>query len=168
MPNLFSSAPGRVAQITSSALPMMLSIGNLASAQTYAAWRGFSVFKSIITGIGIQQQSGFQMLHTLNEHIYIYSFGERGVDLSINGLAFMANCEDAANAQGFLVAATGLEHVVNFYKFNRLSAFGLPVDVSIGTTIGLHAFLVGLNVGLTDPATGIAQFTMMFKAPPLL
>lgn len=167
MPNIFASAPGRVMQIAGNSLPMTIRFGNFAKSGKYDIWRGFQSFKSIITGLSFQQQSGFQILHTLNQFIYIYNFGERSSDLMINGLCFMANCTDSVNlATGIISTPTGLEHVIKFYKQNRLSTSGAPLSFTIGTTIALKGFLVGLRTDMTDPNSGIAQFSMQFKVPP--
>src|SRR5436309_2053943 len=103
MPNIFSSEAGRVVQLVGGGLPMSIRIGAFDPKNIYSEWGGFNVVKSIITGISFQSQSGFQILHTLNGFIYIYSFGERSSDLSVNGLAFMANCSDEFDDSGLVL-----------------------------------------------------------------
>lgn len=163
MPNLFSSGAGRVVQIEGSGLPMTLRIGNFASNEFYGFWRGFKSFKSIIAGLGYQPQCGYQILHTLNKVLYIYDFGDRAADLSINGLTFVTRCDDDPDQ----IETTGIEHVIEFYKHNRLSGRGMPVDITIGATIAMTAFMVGLRVGVNDAATGVGEFNMIFKTAPL-
>ncbi len=167
MPNLFSSGAGKVAQLAGNGLPMALRIGNVASPDPYAAFNGFSVLKSIVTGLSFQEQSGYQLMHTLNQFLYIYNFGERAADLTINGLCFMGNCNDDTDPNtGKITTATGIEQMILFYKNNRLSTLGAPMAIAIGARISLYGFLVGLRVELADPNMGIAQFTMIFKCPP--
>ena len=164
MPALFSNTPGVVAQLQSVGLPMSLRIGNPAKQGLYSIWRGYSTFKAIVTGVSFQQQSGFQILHTLNQFLYIYSFGERAADLVINGLTFMSTCTANGGAAQNL---TGFEHVVNFYNTNRLSTTGQPVSIVIGTKIALSGILVGQKSDMMDPNMGIGSFSLMFKCPPI-
>jgi len=167
MPNIFSGNVGRVAQVEGQGLPLIIRIGNPAAPDIYGAWRGFTVFKSILTGLGLQQQSGFQVLHTLNQFIYVYSFGERCADLTFNGLSFIANCQDRiTDNNGQIINKSGLEHVVYFYRQNRLSTNGLSMSISIGTYLALTGFLVMLKSSITDPSTGVSEFIMQFKVAP--
>lgn len=164
MPDIFSSGPGRVTQLVGGGLPMTLTIGNTASNNFYDAWRGFTGFKSVITGLAIQEQSAVQFLHTLRQFIYVYTFGERIADVSINGLSFMANCQDnfAANP----APVTGLEYLVSFYRVNRIGTSGVPLAINIGSFISFWGFLVGLRAEIVEPGTGLAQFSMAFRCPP--
>jgi hypothetical protein len=166
MPDLFSSGPGRVVQLVGPTLPMSIRITSGHNNNLYDQWRGFTGFKSIITGLSINGQSGYQILHTLNQFLYIYSFGERAADLTITGLSFLANCHDPLSAGGWLAVPTGLDHLINFYRRNRLSWRGAPLAITIGAFTTLYGFLVAMRADMNDTVSGISQFSLAFKCPP--
>jgi hypothetical protein len=54
---------------------------------------GFHTFRSIITGFKVQLKGGVQFLHTLNDFIYVYTFGERMGQVTISGISFYQDCK---------------------------------------------------------------------------
>jgi hypothetical protein len=153
MPFVFTN-PGRAAVVSSSqAIPGLIGL---------EGWDGYLTFKSILTGIGVSGQTAAQFSHSLRDHIYVYSFGERVGDLSVQGLAFAGTCEAAS------MRSTGLDWLIYYYNNFRLSTIGRPVTVVVGALTALGGFLTGFSAQAQDPETGLTQFTLQFKYPPPL
>lgn len=109
-------------------------------------WRtgghNLSMFKSLITDVAIQEQSNYQFLHTLGNHIYLYVFGDRIGQLSIGGLSFWSvstggGCDDNPRDLGII-------RVINWYRRNRIVKRASPIKVTLGPQ-AFYAFLVGFR-----------------------
>lgn len=155
MPHIFSSQPGVAAVVSSEgAVPSVLNLG--------PTWRGFEVFKCVVTGMALQGQGGVQFMSTMRDYIYIHTFSERMQVLSISGLAFGNTC--GADGSKY----SGLDGLLYYYTANRLTTTGKPVRLTVGVNTALSGFLAGFNFQITDPSTVIGQFTLDFRCPPVL
>lgn len=101
-----------------------------------------SMFKSLITDVGIQEQGNYQFLHTLGNHIYLYIFGDRIGQLSVGGLSFWSistgsGCDNNPMDLGII-------RVINWYRRNRLVKRESPIIATLGTK-AFQAFLVGFR-----------------------
>lgn len=119
----------------------------------------FNVQRSIITRITVAQQGNFQFLHTIGNDIYIYVFGDRIGQLTLQGLSFALDCENT-NARRH-----GMELMLDWYRQNKVAALDSPVRLLLGTT-PLLAFVVGMRNGISDPATRIAEFSVDLRVLP--
>ncbi len=112
--------------------------------------------RAIVTQVGIVENGNFQFLHTLNETIYAYVFGDRIGELRVSGICFAHSCDDRPS---------GMKQIVDNYRAKRLSKSGGPVQVSIGD-INYKAALVGMNLDVLDAETSLGQWTFSFKTFP--
>lgn len=114
----------------------------------------------IVTSVGIRMDVNAQFLHTLDDAIYIYVFGDRVGDLVISGLAFIESCQGKDTKSGVAAA-------VEYYANNRASSptRTTPVLAKLGP-ITIQAYLLGANLELLRPDTGAVQFTFNFKLLP--
>lgn len=155
MPNIFGSASGRIALVNSDdgTIPLGLICGDL---------KDTVGFKGILTGLSLSGQSGYQVMHTLRQYIYVYTFGERIGEIVISGLAVVADCGDIPD----LNSPTGLARVFNWYERNRISAIGRPISITCTPTLVLNGFLVNFKYQVVDPSISLGQFALSFFYPP--
>lgn len=122
-------------------------------------WNADRTFKAALCAYRFGGQGAHQYLHTLRDVIYVYTFGERVGQVELSGFAFQGLC-------GQDKTTTGIDDIKDFYDNNRLSSRGTPILISLGITTALQAFLVGFGVGIADPQSGLAQFTLSLTYPP--
>jgi hypothetical protein len=146
------SRPGQAVAIpTPNDAPMPLAI---------SGWGGSSAFKSIITEIQVSQKDKFQAVHSLDELVYVYSFGRELGQLRIGGVAFNSGCDDSG--------ITGLEHVQNYYDTYCASNQPNALTVAMGTSAaGRHSgFLVGMDTQIARPEARLSMFGLQFLVLP--
>ena len=150
----FSTAPGKVIRIDSQGLllPFQIAMTN---------WGGFGTQQAIITQGGVQLDGAFQFLHTLNDFIYVYTFGDRIGELMVSGVTFLDNCAGQA--------VSGFESVLGYYYANRIANLGGPVKVSFGSTaLGVfQGFLTGMKVDIVDSESLLGQFAYRLNVFPV-
>jgi hypothetical protein len=118
----------------------------------------FSVLsRVIITAIGYNQMCNVQFLQTLDNAIYVYSFGDRIGEIQVQGLAFAGRA--CRNGQA------GVVDILQYYRNNRLSKSGLPVTVAIGTEI-IKGYLIGCRVLTQNPETATYAWVLEIAAIP--
>ncbi len=147
--NLFSGNAGRVVLIPDAGFPLAVKL---------AGWKGAPVMKSMLTGMGMAAQGNFQFLHTLRNFIYVYVFGDRIGDITVNGLGFATGCDGDT--------VSGLEHTWDYYQKNRVAALGSPVALAVGTRMSFNGFLTGFTANFSDTQSGLTQFGLRFHYIP--
>lgn len=162
--DFFSSQPGAVVAVPSPGVPMGMFLDG---------WGGYLQFKSIITGFEVQSASGVQFMHSLRDFIYIYVFGERIGRVTLTGVSFAHACERLDEAIPtpdagiqFLPNFHGLEYVLGYYNFAKVSTTGFPITIVLGMSTVLYGFLVGVGVGMQDVDRRVSQFSLSFQAIP--
>lgn len=114
--------------------------------------------RAIITQAGILENGNYQFLHTLDETIYVYVFGDRIGELRVAGICFSNLCQ----ADG---ASSGMAQIINNYQRNKLSARGGPVLVNFGE-ITYKGFLTGMQLDVSDPDRNLGQWAFRFHTFP--
>lgn len=114
--------------------------------------------KAIITQAAIVENGNYQFLHTLNETIYLYVFGDRIGELQVSGLAFSKLCPGGEE--------TGMEQVIRNYRRNRVAELAAPVIVSYGAGQPFRSFLTGMSIDVADPERMIGQWSYRFNCFP--
>lgn len=150
---LFITNPGVAVQLPAqSAMPLSIALDG---------WGGFQGFKSIITQASVQQQGGFQFLHTLRDFIFVYVFGERMGQCTIHGVSFAYTCPGRGGM-------TGPEAILQYYNNSRITKAGVPGTIQIGTTAAgrMRGFMTGMKLELTDPQQHLSQFSLQFHKFP--
>lgn len=112
--------------------------------------------RAIITQAGIVENGNYQFLHTLNETIYAYVFGDRIGELRVGGIAFAHPCGGEES---------GMKQVIDNYRANRIAELGGPVQVSFGET-DYRGFLVGMNIDIADAERNLGQWAFRFNTFP--
>lgn len=112
--------------------------------------------RAIITQGAIVEQGNYQFLHTLNETIYAYVFGDRIGELRISGICFAHPCDSTIS---------GMKQIIDNYRAKRIAQTGGPVQVSFGE-IDYKGFLVGMNLDVSDPERNLGQWTFSFNTFP--
>lgn len=155
--DIFSSDPGSVVLAdVRDGTPMQLLVDG---------WGGYNSFRSIITGFRAKLRGGVQFMHTLNDFIYVYTFGERMGQLTLSGLSFYQDCQNFDEAlQG--TPDHGLEEVIGYYGLNRVNERAPPVTVVLGTTTSFNCFLTDMNAELVDTERVLGSWSIDLAAVP--
>jgi len=111
---------------------------------------------AICTQAGINANGNFQFLHTINDTIFVYVFGDRISELLVAGAAFGEPCE----------GTSGIAEIVKLYTQDRIAVKARPLIVTLGSASTFNSFLTGVNVEITDPETQIGQFSFRFHCFP--
>lgn len=151
MTDLFVSDPGFLTAVQTTALPPLTVLLD--------EWDGYQEMNALITGMSLQTQAGVQFLHTLEQFIYVYTFGERIRDMTVSGLAFTGVCGGGG-------AGHGLERILQYYETNSVIERADPVVVVFGVDTAVDAFLIGSQLVAQDPDKGICQFSLQLKVLP--
>lgn len=152
---IFVTQPGAVVALDSPGIPIAFALEN---------WGGYQFFKSIVSGIQIKTKAGVQYLHSLNDLIFVYTFGERLCPIQITGVSFLEQCERLNDR--FFVSNHGLEYALAYYLSNRVTSRGGPIGIALGLSTVMYGFLDEGNFGLTDAERGLGQWSFNFTAIP--
>jgi hypothetical protein len=119
--------------------------------------------RSIITQLSVRRGANAQFVHSLQDLIYVYSFGERIGTITAAGLSFVGMCDGG-------VGKTGIEYVLDYYEANRLGGDnGGPLRLLIGGAGGsgtFRGYLTGLAVDVAKPDLRLANFALQFQTLP--
>jgi len=118
--------------------------------------------RAIITQAAIVENGNYQFLHTLQETIYVYVFGDRIGELRVSGLAFSNPCQSGGGAIG---GESGMKQIIDAYRENRLAEKGGPVNGNFGET-PYKGFLTGMNMDVADPERNLGQWAFRFHTFP--
>lgn len=112
-----------------------------------------------ISGFALELNGNYQFLHTVNDFIYVYAFGDRIGELTVSGFGFSQTCANASSAK--------ICNLFDFYTQNRIKEKGdLSVHIGECPDANFWAFLTGMRVEVQDPQTGIAQWSLRFNVLP--
>jgi hypothetical protein len=112
-----------------------------------------------ISGFALELNGNYQFLHTVNDFIYVYAFGDRIGELTVSGFGFSQTCSNASSAK--------ICNLFDFYTQNRIKEKGdLSVHIGECPDANFWAFLTGMRVEVQDPQTGIAQWSLRFNVLP--
>lgn len=118
--------------------------------------------KGLITGVSAALTGNYQFLHTVNNFIYLYAFGDRISTINISGLGFIKTCPGSDNAQ--------IQKIYDFYKTNRVARRMSPLNIVIsgdgGSSFKFIGYLTGMNIDAKNAeALGtVGYWTMRFEA----
>lgn len=114
-----------------------------------------------MTGFALELNGNYQFLHTVNDFIYVYSFGDRIGELTISGLGFADVCSIRSGRE----QGKKLTDVIKFYELNRLKE-KRDMTVTIGDDTTFWAFLTGARFEMQDPQTLVGQWSLRFHVVP--
>lgn len=162
MPALFSHQRGTVVRLDSKISGGPLPFAIRMHSMDVGSNRDINT-RAIITQAAIVENGNYQFLHTLDETIYLYVFGDRIGELRISGVAFSQLCLSTGEEAD---DETGMEQVIRNYRDNRIAARARPVLVTFGADVPLRSFLTGMSVEITDPEQMLGQWSYRFNAFP--
>jgi hypothetical protein len=153
MAEIFSNQPGVVAVLGGGGMgnnPLRLSIEGFPETGQQGG--------AVLTELGIERNGNFQALHSLQDLVYVFSFGERIGTIRAAGLAFARTCADVE----------GLKTVLEYYEANRLEQRARPISIVIGASNAgrFRGFLTALRVDVARPEARISQFGLQFITLP--
>ena len=161
MPAFFSHARGAVSRVDGlvgqGVMPFRIQIAN-----TGIGGAVNPTTRAIITQAAIVENGNFQFLHTLNETIYVYVFGDRIGELRVSGMCFANPC---TFGRGAISGNTGMKQIIDVYQANRLAKLGGPVLTSFGET-PYRGFLTGMTMEIADPERALGQWAFRFHTFP--
>lgn len=149
--DLFLTKPGAVIAVDSPGVPVQFYM---------ESWGDYAAFKSVITSVRVQNQSGVQYLHTLSDLAFVYVFGERMAPVSISGISFASQCENIQQQNH------GLEYAMGYYLNNRISSLGEPITMVLGLSTPIVGFLDSGSFELSDTSQLIGTWSFNFIAIP--
>jgi hypothetical protein len=122
-----------------------------------------SPLNALVTGLTLEMSGNYQFLHTLNELVYFYAFGDRVGTLAVTGLGFTAACDGAS--KGSILS------LYDYYQSNRAAKSGNEaIKIVIedeNTSITLWGFLTGMRIDVSDGQMGtIGYWTLRFEVIP--
>ena len=118
---------------------------------------------SLVTGVSYGLSGNYQFLHTVNNFIYLYAFGDRISTINITGLAALKTCAENPKT---------IAKIYDFYKANRVAkkknAMRIVVNGRGGGEMNLRFFgyLTGMTLDIknTESLGNIAFWNMRFEA----
>lgn len=110
----------------------------------------------IITKLNTVQRTNTQFQQSLDNVIYVYSFGDQMGDMQINGLAFPRNCSSGKN---------GIQELMKFYQEYRVSNRVQRIQLSFCNEI-IDGFIIGMSISTLDASSGAHGFTLLMKTLP--
>jgi hypothetical protein len=110
-----------------------------------------------ITGFALELSTNHQFVHSLNELIYVFSFGDRVGELTLSGLCFVGECPDASAGK----ITTLFSHYLN----KRLATNLTPAKITLGDTGSsqLLGFLTGIRLDMPNPEYPIVQWVLRYS-----
>jgi len=127
---------------------------------------GRSMNRIPITGYSLELSTNHQFLHSLDEFIYAFSFGDRVGELTVTGVAFTIAepCEITDETVKSINQDIGQENVYEYYLAHRFSRAQTATRIAIGTSeVQLIGFLTGVRMEVPSPALPIMQWALRFS-----
>lgn len=118
----------------------------------------------IVTGMSLEMSGNYQFLHTVNDFVYFYAFGDRMGQLTVSGIGFVKTCVQSGQ-KGSLI------NLYKWYVANRaVRSGGKSVIVRIIDNTGyatFYGFLTGARIDVNDSAAGfIGNWSLRFEVLP--
>lgn len=152
--SVFTPCEGGVLKVASDCSNTCVAVLNVDS----FAEDGGTMAGTPVTGFSLDLSTNHQFIHTLDEFIYVYAFGDRIGELTITGIAFFNITQCASNP-----VATPC-NVYEYYLNKRLSRSLSPSQIQLnGCGISLLGFLTGMHMDIPNPQLPIMQWALRFS-----
>ena len=117
---------------------------------------------AIVTGMTLEMSGNYQFLHTLNDFVYFYSFGDRVGTLNLTGIGFIRTC--ANSSKGSVIK------MYDYYMEKRAAKQQEALNIVLtgdSQSIKLWGFLTGMRLDITDSQMGaIGYWSLRFEVLP--
>jgi hypothetical protein len=123
-----------------------------------------SPISAIVTGMTLEMSGNYQFLHTLNDLVYFYSFGDRVGTLVLTGIGFVKPCNGGATG--------AILDIYDYYMQRRAvksegQAMRIVLSAPDNKDVRLWGFLTGMRIDVNDSQMGvIGYWTMRFEVLP--
>lgn len=117
-------------------------------------------FDAIVTGMSLNLAANYQFMHSLDEFIYVYAFGERIGDLALNGIGFVNACGSGDTAR------MGILRLYDYYKKNVSTGNIQPIDITLtsgSTSINLRGVLTAARIDVVEENGIMGYWSLNFK-----
>lgn len=124
----------------------------------------------IMTGVSIEMSGNYQFLHTVNNFIYFYAFGDRVGVITFTGIGFVKPCPDV---NGVAQTKGALLELYDYYIENRASkrngkAMSLTIASGNSGAKTFRGFLTGMRMDIkaSDSIGTVGYWTFRFEVIP--
>jgi len=155
---LLSNTPGRVVKIKDDVKLCQIKIMDFGENDNIT----FEKHESIVTRIGLTEEVNKQFVHTVGNKTYLYVFGDRIGNLTLDGISFAPTCrcnEDTNLKPGF-------ERILQWYNANKASQRDSPLTVVLGKDTALRGFLVNFSLRVVDVPLRMFEWSMLLHTVP--
>jgi len=157
---LFSNVPGRVVKIKDDAKPCQIKIMDMGEEDNII----FEKHESIVTRIGLTEEVNKQFVHTVGNKTYLYVFGDRIGNLTLDGISFAPTCRcDEDNTKDL---NPGFERILQWYNANKASNRNSPLTIVLGKDTVLNGFLVNFSLRVVDVPLRMFEWSMVLHTIP--
>lgn len=117
------------------------------------------------SGFILEMQGNCQFLHSLDQFIYYYNFGDRVGELTVSGFGFMGGETCGVNSGGNSGSVCG---IIDFYMNNRQAKTKRAIPVGTDKCGTFWSFLTGMRLEISSGNGGvpIGQWSMRFNVIP--
>lgn len=115
------------------------------------------------SGFILEMQGNYQFLHSLDQFIYYYNFGDRVGELTVSGFGFIGGTCGPGGGGGGNVCG-----ILDFYMSNRQSKVKRAIPVGTDKCGTFWSFLTGMRLEIASGAGGvpIGQWSLRFHVIP--
>jgi hypothetical protein len=111
-----------------------------------------------LTGFSLELSTNHQFLHSLNDLIYVFAFGDRVGELTLTGVSFVGECEAAQKGKAL--------KILNYYLQKRLSKTLKPAFIKLNgedASTQMLGFLTGVRTEMMNPELPIVQWILRYS-----
>jgi len=123
---------------------------------------GATPLLAIISRVTYDQAAKYQLSESIGDASFLYVFGDKPEVMTVSGIVFYTDCNagqaNASNRQG-------IDNLLAYYESNKVSKRIAPMDLIIGTTKVIRAFLLTLSTVSDDPENMTWSFSMQLLGP---
>lgn len=119
----------------------------------------------IVQGVTLEMSGNYQFLHTVNDFVYFYAFGDRVGMLTVTGIGFLKTCPGAKGGATIF-------SIYNYYNSKKSAArqhksLDVVLTPPSGGPIKLHGFLTGVKIDVQQSETGpVGYWTLRMEVLP--
>lgn len=120
--------------------------------------------QAIVTNVSIGLSGNYQFLHTIDNFLYLYAFGDRISVITVSGLSAVMPCGNAKKID--------IQETYNYYLSRRVAKKTEPLAIVIQGKNGANAqfkfkgYLTSATIDIknTDPSGTVAPWVLKFEA----
>lgn len=122
---------------------------------------GGMAFDAIVTGMNMSLAANYQFMHSLDDFIYVYAFGDKIGDLVFRGIGFVNACGSGDTAR------MGILRMYEYYKSNIGSGADikiLTITLTSGSTqVSLRGVITAATIDVIEENGIMGHWSLNFK-----